>query len=383
MYFGGGSNTVTKALSVKPVVIIGLISYSLYLWHWPTLSLMRYISDNGTLSGSQVLVAIAFMFSASFLSWRFIETPARRLKMSSMKSATAFYVVPGAAVVALWYFSVQTGGFPEKYGVDKERIIRETTYMYSKYCHNQKFGDCVFGDRSRKPDVLVIGDSHAGHYTAFIEKAGKMYGFSSKIETIDACPPLVDVGGVDASGNKKYYHKDCSSTIKKWTSELDEYSTVILAASYSTYFDDKHTFPNFPSQYHEVVKYLTQHGKRVLIMGQIPLFMKSAYDHAMRQRMSLIRLDYFTGTSKGLTQYRLKTNDKANDRLRKEAEYNHGARFLLPIEYLTQSEQDALPFYHGILAYKDRSHFNEYAGRLIANDTLPKQKDYWNWVAGK
>ncbi|WP_431641289.1 acyltransferase family protein [Enterobacter hormaechei] len=383
MYFGGGQCTVTKCLSIKPIVIIGLMSYSLYLWHWPTLSLMRYISDNGNLSGSQVLFSIVFMFSVSFLSWRFIEIPARRLQMSTVKAGAAFYIAPGMAVVALWFFSVQTGGFPGKYGADKERIILETTYMYSKYCHNQKFGDCVFGDKSKKPSVLVIGDSHAGHYTAFIEKAGKMYGFSSKIETIDACPPLMDVGGVDASGNKKYYHKDCSSMIKKWTSELDNYSTVILAASYSSYFDDKNTFPRFQSEYHDVVKHLTQHGKRVLIMGQIPLFMKSTYDHAMRQRMSLIRLDALSGKSKDLTQYRMRTNDKANEKLRREAEYNNGARFLLPIEYLTKSEQDALPFYHGILAYKDRSHFNEYAGRLIANDVLPKQKDYWDWVAGK
>ncbi|EJK8584155.1 acyltransferase [Enterobacter hormaechei] len=383
MYFGGGKCLISKILSIKPVVIIGLISYSLYLWHWPTLSLMRYISDNGSLSANQLLAACIFMLSASFISWKFIEIPTRKSKLKLAPSVALFYLLPGAAVVALWHFSVLTGGFPEKYGADKERIVLETTYMYSKYCHNQRIGDCVFGDKKKTPSVLVIGDSHAGHYTAFIEKAGKMYGFSSKIETVDACPPLMDVGGVNASGNKKYYHKDCSPSIKRWTSELDKYSTVILAASYSSYFDDKNTFPNFHSEYHDVVKYLTQHGKRVLIMGQIPLFMKSTYDHAMRQRMSLIKFDSFSGVNKDLTKYRMKTNDKANNKLRKEAEYNNGARFLLPIEYLTKQEQDALPFYHGILAYKDRSHFNEYSARLIANDVLPKQREYWEWVSGK
>lgn len=67
----GQSSLVGKILSLKPIVFIGLISYSLYLWHWPIIVFTRQFSISHTLPGKIGL--ILFTVFISWLSWRFIE----------------------------------------------------------------------------------------------------------------------------------------------------------------------------------------------------------------------------------------------------------------------------------------------------------------------
>ena len=74
-----GFNTA-KLLSLKPVVFIGLISYSLYLWHWVVLAVMRYVYMDNALPMSAIVLAVVLMSGLSVLSYYFVETPARRMK---------------------------------------------------------------------------------------------------------------------------------------------------------------------------------------------------------------------------------------------------------------------------------------------------------------
>src|SRR4029450_13030665 len=72
-----GDTSARRLLSLRPVVFVGLISYSLYLWHWPILSFARYwkISE---LSDAETVVLLGFSVGMAALSWRFIEQPFRR-----------------------------------------------------------------------------------------------------------------------------------------------------------------------------------------------------------------------------------------------------------------------------------------------------------------
>ncbi|WP_440372537.1 acyltransferase family protein, partial [Neisseria sp. P0003.S003] len=74
-----GFNT-SKLLSLKPVVFIGLISYSLYLRHWVVLAMMRYIYMDAQLPLAASALAVIIMLLLSVLSYYFVETPARKVK---------------------------------------------------------------------------------------------------------------------------------------------------------------------------------------------------------------------------------------------------------------------------------------------------------------
>jgi peptidoglycan/LPS O-acetylase OafA/YrhL len=111
----GERTTVGKLLSLRPIVFVGLISYSLYLWHWPVLSFIRYrISDNPTVATR--LAALMLSFALACLSWRFVETPFRQKRPGWTRSrvfAAAFITTAGlfAFSAAIW----QLGGLPQRF----------------------------------------------------------------------------------------------------------------------------------------------------------------------------------------------------------------------------------------------------------------------------
>jgi len=72
-----GGSWLTSCFSFSAMVWIGLISYSLYLWHWPILVFSRYYLVVTTLSPLQATVAVISMFAMATLSWRFVERPFR------------------------------------------------------------------------------------------------------------------------------------------------------------------------------------------------------------------------------------------------------------------------------------------------------------------
>lgn len=149
-----GFNTA-KLLSLKPVVFIGLISYSLYLWHWPVLAFMRYIGSNNLPSYSTA-AAIVLMFALSLLSYYFVEKPFKKWKGSFAQSVAWIYAVP-MLVLAITPFLAMKLPFMEQY--DRMGLARSYTS-----CHNNTDKQCVWGDTDKQPELLILGDSHADQY---------------------------------------------------------------------------------------------------------------------------------------------------------------------------------------------------------------------------
>lgn len=78
IYAGTDASTLTsRLLASAPLRMVGLLSYSLYLWHWPVLAFVRY-AKGIELSFLAVTAAYALTGCLAFLSWRLIETPFRR-----------------------------------------------------------------------------------------------------------------------------------------------------------------------------------------------------------------------------------------------------------------------------------------------------------------
>ena len=100
-----GVSSVGKLLSLQPVVFIGLISYSLYLWHWPLIVFQR---TNALLSLESYGVVtklglVAASIGCACLSWKFVERPFRSMagKMSKPVVFGVASTAMAAAVAAL------------------------------------------------------------------------------------------------------------------------------------------------------------------------------------------------------------------------------------------------------------------------------------------
>ena len=93
-------NVPNRLLAWRPLVFVGLISYSLYLWHWPVLTLSNYYRD-GSATDGESLAWLAGAFALAILSWRFVERPVREATaLPPLRVAMAAATVSAVLLVA-------------------------------------------------------------------------------------------------------------------------------------------------------------------------------------------------------------------------------------------------------------------------------------------
>ena len=124
-----GTSVVSRVLASKPVVFVGLISYSLYLWHWPIIVFQKAdaILVTGVSTRAAALSVLAATFLVSILSWKFVELPFRngRLKLSGAPLfQTAF--ASSVAVAALGVTALLFHGLPSRF---PSRAVQVASYL--------------------------------------------------------------------------------------------------------------------------------------------------------------------------------------------------------------------------------------------------------------
>jgi peptidoglycan/LPS O-acetylase OafA/YrhL len=184
-----GSSLVSAVLSWRPIVFIGLISYSLYLWHWPVIFL-RHMggligvgaiasqSQAGLLSSHRfnIIIEVAISFALAVLSWWFVERPFRKGPLRI--SGRPLFALAGAVIVILLGFSswiVIDGGFKGRFPPDAVKIasgfdvgneefasMRTGTCFLTTEEHFEEFNYnvCLRQDNDKK-NYLLLGDSHS------------------------------------------------------------------------------------------------------------------------------------------------------------------------------------------------------------------------------
>ena len=152
---------VAKALGSKPMVAVGLISYSLYLWHWPIIVYAKlFLIHEPELLDNIVILLLSF-FSA-YLSWRFIESPFRTKTILKSKRAlliTAFLTSLLIIIIGLTISAKQ--GYPERLS-DRINIEKDDEWKKWDDCQKLIFQDnkispCIMGDTSSEPEFILWG----------------------------------------------------------------------------------------------------------------------------------------------------------------------------------------------------------------------------------
>jgi peptidoglycan/LPS O-acetylase OafA/YrhL len=188
---------VGRVLSLRPVVFVGLISYSLYLWHWPVIVFVR--TYFGHLGWKQITLALVCSLSLSVLSWKFIETPCRRktfLQRRRRLFGTAFLMSGATAAVSL--LLVGTGGLPSRFP-NYSVLLEDTTWKGGEFRLPTKERLQVSDlptlgktPRQNKPEIdfIVWGDSHGWAASSTINDVANELGLSGKAVLFPAIPPL-------------------------------------------------------------------------------------------------------------------------------------------------------------------------------------------------
>jgi peptidoglycan/LPS O-acetylase OafA/YrhL len=196
-----GGSFVGRLLSLKPVVFIGLISYSLYLWHWPIILFQHMAmiqppnASNHMIKGSIVV----FAFVVATFSWRFIETPFRKGKLM-LKGAVAFrFAAASAAILAVFGCTILVShGLPSRYSQRQlvlASYVDHTAPGQEGVCSIESSGPakfnvahCLHQDPSKK-NYLLLGDSHAAHLWYGLQKTFPEINFLEA--SASGCEPSV------------------------------------------------------------------------------------------------------------------------------------------------------------------------------------------------
>ena len=162
----------TKALSFRPLVLLGRMSYSLYLWHWPVFSLVDY-HFYLTSEPVRLLLKISLSFLAAVLSFIFIENPARRFLNQRKMRGFAFASL--AAAVAL---CIPVGTY-----------IRKHRYIKAEFAEVAK-GGCVFPGKPGARSVVLMGDSNGSMYGQVVKEICAGLGYKLVVISVDGGDPL-------------------------------------------------------------------------------------------------------------------------------------------------------------------------------------------------
>jgi len=184
-----GKSAVTDLLGQRFLVAIGLISYSLYLWHWPILVFTRQWSIVEP-APAIIAVCIALSFLAAWLSWRFVERPFRTRQRYSRKQVFQYGGTMAAAVGAAAL--LLTGGLPQ-------RLNQRARLMAAGHDdHPSTIAVCIADaattfscpvGASGAPTFAVWGDSHAAALGEAVSLAAAHQGRAGRLYAFNTCPP--------------------------------------------------------------------------------------------------------------------------------------------------------------------------------------------------
>lgn len=193
-------------LSLPPMRFLGLLSYSLYLWHWPIYVFHDLLFENRSTVSRVGLIFLAV--AVSYGSWRWIETPFRSHAVRSLppRRIIRFGVIAMVAAITL---SFATLAIRMTVAPDASVVSAMLQWVYYDAGKEMRSGSCFLetgidasafdaadclADHPGPKSILLIGDSHAAHLAGGLRRIYPDRPLSQA--TASGCRPLVDGEGL-------------------------------------------------------------------------------------------------------------------------------------------------------------------------------------------
>ncbi len=286
---------VPRLLSLRAMVFIGVISYSLYLWHWPLLAIAR-VATLGQIGAEGIAALCVLATILAWLSYRYIEEPVRRGKLDwlgtprrvmAMAAGASALLLAVAGGVGLWAKHV----WPRIPG--NRAFEQPLTAMEAVDTHCLQFApfegllpaaECTW-PVSARPLVLVWGDSHAEHFVPAISRT-QDGSTGLMLRAMAGCPAHLQVRA-PASPPADPYEVDCVRFNRQVLATLPELRrsglrTLVLAAHWRDHATSPAEWRFIAAGLDRVVESAEALGLDVLVVAQVP-------DHRSNLLSCLIR----------------------------------------------------------------------------------------------
>lgn len=348
IYFADPQTTfVGRILSSRPAIWMGLISYSLYLVHWPIAVFWRYLTlqEPGLLGATAITAA---SIPLAYLSWRYVEQPFRKRTSASSLRVVLTGLAALAAIGLIGAYGWATGGTLTHFGASVARKEPMGNTWRNGQCFYETQPNAAWNPRACEinPEgtlpVLLWGDSFAAHYTPGIEASLANGGTAHVYEyTAAGCPPAL-----------AYYSQArpwCTDFNRNALNEIEKLGIkrVILSARW---VDLRR---RGLEQLESTLVALKKLDVETFVIGQSPIFITD---------VSVIG-------ARGNDKWYSTVDDTLNVQLKALAEKD-GAKFIDPTSALCRGETCDIRV-DGQYLYFDYGHFGDFGSARAAKAYLP------------
>ncbi len=203
----GEASPPNRMLSLRPIVFVGLISYSLYLWHWPIYVFARAALFRAP-TPIEATCLIALSFTLAVLSWNYVERPFRSGSFRWPRPVLfrgAGVAMAGTAACAMLLVFGQ--GLPQRFSPEIRTILAEASDHEANMgeCFGLTADDvrkgrlCPLGASVQQASFLLWGDSHADALIPAVQSVANRAGRTGLFAGTDSCPPLLGVKRADTA----------------------------------------------------------------------------------------------------------------------------------------------------------------------------------------
>jgi len=246
--FAQRGTLVARMLSTRPMVGLGLLSYSAYLWHQPIFAFarIRSLTDPSlTLMGSLAFLSIFL----AYLSWRYVEQPFRGKEgrlLNTKKSLFTASAFAGFILALIGLAIMQDNGMrhrfdPHSLAIADSALERTAnarcTFRLKRPIPPAEDTGCIIPNQDGQVDLLMLGDSHSAAVAPQVQKILARSNVGSLNLSYDACMPAIGLSRYNLGEEQP-----CSKYMRRAIdyARNNKIKTIVILARYSIYLEGTH-----------------------------------------------------------------------------------------------------------------------------------------------
>lgn len=345
-----------RILSLQPMVFVGLISYPLYLWHWPFIS-FAYIIFGG-LSFKMALLCMLASFLAAYLTFIWVEKPLRtkwnevgKVRILAVSMVGILFI---GVLISTNYIKPRLGyiNTPTKNEWD---FIKTTAHNF-----DEKNGNGVYLlGKNKEQNTILIGDSHLVHYA---ERINKILSGGAALYAGGGCIPIINVMTDDPR------RSGCEEQLNKALGAANnpKVEKVIIGGAWFVYFINKDDY-FFTKEDGEKVSIKSKEGQSLALNSlvntinkyvssgkKVYLILGSPTDGKFNPFNAHTRINGLTANQYvTISKLQIDLNSKIS-----EVAQQAGAKVINPMDYVCKQDKCLFTDKDGTPIYKDEGHFN-------------------------
>lgn len=231
--YGGKARYLGKLLTNRLCVSLGLISYSLYLIHWPLIAFYKYYMDVEILGSTEMIVLGTMAVLSAWLMFKYVERPFR--KPRDVRAPSGRFLAGNAAMIMVIasvsiYAQVSDGA--------KWRAGEKAEYKHKDYAGQNFEWSERLGRRDAPVALVVYGDSHSKQYLPAFDKLARKNDIAIEYLGHPACLSLPSLTNVYLGTS----HQSCIDMLSKLKAKAEgNRAPILLAYRYTKTITDLKT----------------------------------------------------------------------------------------------------------------------------------------------